>query len=304
MLSVFNIFSGKNFYTNTLFFNFLIFFGAIGLYKVFIKIFPSYSWVLIACIFLLPSVIYFSSGIHRDGLIFLSLSMVTYYLSGMLDNKKASWKGIFMCLFFLSLIILLRNFVFITLVPALAAWIVAEQKPRYAFAVFVAIYFFVGILFFCSGLISPSFDLPAHVSSRQIAFIEIAKKGASAININPLFPNFRSFLNNAPQALNHSLMRPYVTEHLNFLYVPTAIEIFAYEVLLLLFVFFRQKNIIIKPIIYFCLFFSVTMFLVIGYTIPIIGAIVRYRSVYFPFLLIPIICYTDWSRIKELFHIK
>jgi len=36
LLSVFNIFSGKNFYINTLFYNFLIFFGAVSLYKVFI----------------------------------------------------------------------------------------------------------------------------------------------------------------------------------------------------------------------------------------------------------------------------
>ena len=100
MLSVFNIFSGKNFYINTLFYNFFIFFGAVGLYKVFIKIFPSYSFVLIACIFLLPSVIYFTSGIHRDGLIFLSLSMLMYHLFFLLRNKKISWKRIFMALNF------------------------------------------------------------------------------------------------------------------------------------------------------------------------------------------------------------
>ena len=124
-----------------------------------------------------------------------------YHVFFMLRNKKFSWKRILWLLIFLCLILLLRNFVFITLVPALIAWIVAEQKPKYAFVIFSCIYFFVAILFFCSGFLSPKFDLPGHVSSRQIAFIEIAKGGASAININPLYPNFRSFLNNTPQAL-------------------------------------------------------------------------------------------------------
>ena len=142
ILSVFNIFSRKNFYINTLFFNFLIFFGTIALYKVFIKIFPSYSFVLITCIFLLPSVIYFSSAIHRDGLIFLSLSMVIYYLFLMLKAKKISWQRVLMAVIFLFLILILRNFVFITLVPALIAWIVAEQKPKYAFVIFMGFYFF------------------------------------------------------------------------------------------------------------------------------------------------------------------
>jgi hypothetical protein len=303
MLSVFNIFSGKNFYVNALFYNFFIFFGAVGLYKIFIKIFPSYSFILIACTFLLPSVIYFTSGIHRDGLTFLSLSMLMYHVFFLLRDKEFSWKRILIGLFFLSLIFLLRNFVFITLVPALIAWIAAEKKPKYALPIFSCLYFFIAILFFCSGLLGPKFDLPGYVSSRQLAFIEIAKNGASAININPLYPNFRSFLNNTPQALNHSLMRPYLTEHINFLYVLAGLEILLYEILLLLLILFRKKNIAISPLICFSCFFSISMFLVIGYTIPIIGAIARYRSIYFPLLLIPVICYTDWGKLKKILHI-
>jgi hypothetical protein len=45
------------------------------------------------------------------------------------------------------------------------------------------------------------------------------------------------------------------------------------------------------------------MFLIIGYTIPILGAIVRYRSIYFPFLLVPIICLTNWKQLKYFLHI-
>jgi len=221
----------------------------------------------------------------------------------MLETKKISWQRTLIVIIFLFLILLLRNFVFITLLPALIAWIVAEQKPKYAFVIFTGIYFFIGILFFCSGFLSPKFDLPGHVSSRQLAFIEIAKGGASAININPLYPNFRSFLNNAPQALNHSLMRPYITEHLNFFYIPAAWEILLYEIMFLLFLFSRKKEMSISPLIYFSVFFSMSMFLVIGYTIPIVGAIVRYRSIYFPLLLIPVICYTDFRKIKKLIHI-
>jgi len=51
MLSVFNIFSRMNFFINSLFYNFLIFFGTVALYRVFIKTFPAYKWVLVTCIF-------------------------------------------------------------------------------------------------------------------------------------------------------------------------------------------------------------------------------------------------------------
>lgn len=303
ILSIFDVFSAQNFFINTLFFNFLMFFGGIYFYKVFIKIFPSHRFIIIICIFLLPSVVYFTSGIHRDGFIFLSLSIVIYNIHTMIERKTYLWKSIFSIIIFLCLILLLRNFVFITLLIALIAWTIAERFPKYAFISFLGVYIIVIVLFFCSGMLSPGFNLPQHVSSRQIEFIELAKRGASAININPLYANFRSFLNNAPQALNHSLMRPYLTEKLNFLYTPVAIEILVYEILFLLFIFFINKN-KLTPFIYFCFFFSISMFLIIGYTIPIIGAIVRYRSIYFPFLLIPIICLTDWQQIKHGFHIK
>jgi len=222
----------------------------------------------------------------------------------MLKAKQFSWKRIFLSLIFLGLILLLRNFVFIALAPAIIAWIAAEQRPKYAFLIFTGIYVFVAILFFCSGLLSPAFDLPGYTSSRQLAFIELAKKGASAININPLYPNFRSFLNNTPQALNHSLMRPYLTEHINFFYIPAGLEVLLYEILFVIFIFFRKKNIAINPLVYFSCFFSITMFLVIGYTIPIIGAIARYRSIYFTLVLIPVLCYTDWNRLKKFIHIS
>lgn len=299
MLSIFDMFSGTNYFINTIFYNFLVFFGGVALYRVFINVFPSEKTALIVCIFLLPSAIFFSSAIHRDGLILLSLSMVIYHLYFMMKTKTYPIKKILITLFFLLLILLIRNFVFITIVPALVAWIVAQQKPRYAFQIFAGIYLFLGVLFFLSALLPNAYNLPAHVSSRQLEFSKLAKNGGSSININPLYPNFRSFINNLPQAFNHSFMRPYITEFLNFFYIPSGIEIIFYEILFLLFIFSRKRKIPNSPVIYFSVFFSGTMFLVIGYTIPIIGAIVRYRSIYFPLIMIPIVCNIDWQRIKN-----
>ena len=303
ILSVFDIFSGKNFFINGLFFNFLVFFGAVYFYRVFIKVFPGHQLIIIICTFLLPSVIYFTSGIHRDGFIFFSLSIVIYNTQLIIERKTYLWKNIFLILIFLCLILLLRNFVFIMVVPALIAWLIAERLPKYALLSFTGVYLITIVLFFCSGILFPGLDLPRHVSSKQLEFIKLAEHGASAIDINPLYPTFRSFLYNAPEAFNHSLMRPYLMEKFNLLYTPVAIEIFAYECLFLLFIFFKNKE-KVNPFTYFCLFLSISMFLIIGYTIPIIGAIVRYRSIYFPFLLIPVICHTDWKRIKYLLNIK
>jgi len=216
-----------------------------------------------------------------------------------MKNRNYQWERIAATTFFILLILLLRNFVLIITFPALLAWLVATRKPKHAFVIFLGVYFILGVLFFSTTFLPPAYNLPAHVASRQNAFIVIAKGGASSININQLYPNFKSFIINLPQAFNHSFMRPYLTEHASFLYIPSGLEIFFYEILFLIFIFFRRKKLSTDPLIYFSLFLSITMFLVIGYTIPIIGAIVRYRSIYFPFLIIPMICNTDWPKIKR-----
>jgi hypothetical protein len=71
-----------------------------------------------------------------------------------------------------------------------------------------------------------------------------------------------------------------------------------------LFLFFKKKNIVWDPLCWFCLVFSISMFLVIGYTVPIIGAFVRYRSIYFILLLIPLACNVDWKKLSGKLNIK
>ena len=80
MLSIFDFLTFKNFWINTLFLNFLVFFGCVALYKIFIRIFPKAFFPLIFCIFLFPSALFYTAMIHRDGLIFLSLSMIIYHV--------------------------------------------------------------------------------------------------------------------------------------------------------------------------------------------------------------------------------
>lgn len=303
LLSLFNIFSRGNFFINIIFYNFLIFFASVAFYKIFIRLLPGKNQWLIPALFVLPSLIYFSAGMHKDGLIFLGMGISCYNLFFALKEGFSLSKLLWLIVG-LSIIFLLRNFVLVTLLPAIIAWVLAEKNKNFVLPTFIAVYLFFILVFFNMGRIHPALDLPKYVSDRQIAFIEIAKESRSAININPLFPHFRSFLNNSPQALNHTLMRPYLTEKFTLLYIPAAIEIFIYEILFLTFLLFRSTIKKPPPFIYFGVFFSLSIFLMIGYTVPIIGAIARYRSIYFPLLIIPVIYFTDWEKVKAFLHVK
>lgn len=304
MLSVFDLFSFQNFWINTLFYNFLVFFGNVALYKVFIRLFPKDGLPIILCVFLFPSALLYTSMINRDGLIFLSLSMVIYHLFYILNSRLISWKRIWLIGFFLLVILLLRNFVFIILIPAIVAWIIAVKYPKKALITFASVYFLSIIFFFISGSFSQRTNLPQYVSQRQQSFIELGKTANSTLEIDSLAPTWKGFLYNTPQSLNHAFMRPYLWERNNLAYVPFALEVLLTEILFLLFIFFHKKKKLVDPLIYCCIFFSVSMLLITGYTIPIMGAIVRYRSIYLLLLLIPIVCYTDWVKIRKKFSFE
>ena len=53
-------------------------FGLIALFKVLNSFFPNKKWAILFGIFLLPSTLFWCSGIHKDGIVFLSLMLVVY----------------------------------------------------------------------------------------------------------------------------------------------------------------------------------------------------------------------------------
>ncbi len=155
MISIFDIFSFKNFWINSLFFNFLVFFGCVALYKVLNRVFHKATFQLILCIFLFPSALFFTSEIHRDGLILLAVSMLIYHLYFLTTSKTTSIKRILIVILYLFLIFLLRNFVILALIPALIAWLIATRFLKKALLSFLIVYIISAILFFTTGFIFP-----------------------------------------------------------------------------------------------------------------------------------------------------
>ncbi|HTC01506.1 MAG TPA: hypothetical protein VK705_12570 [Ferruginibacter sp.] len=306
LLSVFDIFSGGYYYTNVIFFNFIVLFGNVALYRVFVEVYKGKENILLISCFLLPSFLLFTSSIHKEGLILLALGITIYIIYNSLNRKRISITGIVSVLFCLLYIFLQRNFVLIALLPALLAWILADSKQYHPLKTFVIVYGIGVIIFFVAGMISPKLNLPYHVAQKQLAFLAL-KNAHSAIPVDTLQPTFVSFVHNSLQAFNHGAMRPYIADGgaAPFLY-PFAIEIILYQLLLVIFVFYQKRNDSLslndRSFILFGVFFSLSLIMIIGYTIPIIGAIIRYRSIYFPFILSPILCSTNWKRLKFRKH--
>lgn len=300
ILSIFNVFSFGHYYVNVIFYSFITLFGAIAIYRIMIDVFPGKKTPVLLATFLVPSFLYWTSGLHKEGLIFTGISLIVYVIYFSLKDKKLGLKKIIYLVAGLLLLLTLRNFIIIIIVPAIAAWLLANRRPKYGLAIFGGVYLFFSILFFNARHINSRFDFPQAVVSKQQEFMQL-KGGNSSIPIKELKPTAVSFLKNTPQAINLSTIRPYPSDVRHILSLAAAIEINLILLMFILFLFFRTNGVTSKNLVYFCIFFSGSLLLTIGFSVNNLGAIVRYRSVIMPLLVIPMVARIDWERLGRFF---
>ncbi len=305
VLSVFNILSFGHYYINIIFYSFITLYGPLAIYRVMTDVFPGKKLTILLASILIPSFIYWSSGLHKEGLIFTGISLVIYAIYFGTKERKFGIRRLVSFLIGLLLLLALRNFIIVIIIPAIIAWLVANRKPKYGLKIFASFYILYIILFFTIRYISPQLDLPQAVVNKQQEFIEI-KGGNSTIPTKKLQPNAISFLINTPQAINLSVLRPNPGDVRHILTLAAALEIGALLILFVLFLFWRTNGIGSKNLVYFCLFFSFSLLLAIGFSVNNLGAIVRYRSVVIPLLVIPMVAQIDWKRLADVlsFNIK
>lgn len=306
LISIFDIFSQGNYYINALFFSFIGFIGHVALYRVFIKIYPLRQWAVVIGCFLLPSMLLYSSAVHKDPIMFaaiglLCLAVYQWQVRGRLTVKIG-------CTILLTLValFLLRNLVFLAAIAALIAVAilsVTQWKPAY---VFTGVYMVGVLLFFNAKHIMPFLDIPARMTEKQSYFLAYPKV-QTVIAMDTLQPTALGFLRNTPQAINHALMRPYVWEGSSRFLIPIAVEFLLYQLLLVLFLLFPSRPKMERAgqvLLLFGLFFALANLLSIGYIVNNLGAIVRYRSLYLGLLIIPLLASVNWERIKQKFILK
>lgn len=298
VMAIFDLFSFGNYYINVIFYSFLSFFGPVAFYRVMKDVFPVKKLPVVIACFLIPSFLYWTSGLHKEGLIFTGLALMIYNFYFGFKEHRFSFQRICLILLGFCLVIILRNFLLLPLMPPLLSWVIClkvKRKPIFVYSI-VFLLFLIG--FFTARYINPSLDFPQSVVLKQKEFINLV--GKTSVSVKELKPTFTSFLINAPQALSLSAFRPYFSDVRHLLSLAAAIEIAVILLLFIIFLFWRTNHTSLSPVLLFCLFFSVGVLFMIGYSVNNLGAIVRYRSIVLPLLLVPMAAKIDWNRITDL----
>lgn len=196
----------------------------------------------------------------------------------------------------LLITLIIRNFFFVLLIPAVLAYYLSVNFNQKPLLIFTAVFSTVAVLFFCSPA------LMQIVCNRQADFLHLGW-ARSAVAVDILQPNIKSFITHLPSVINIAFLRPYVWDSYSISYFASAIEIILLLTLVLystIILFKYNRDIFNHPLILCCIFYAVSAFLVIGFTIPFLGAVVRYKTAFLPILITPFLIAIPWDRLKFL----
>ncbi len=287
LMALMNVVTDDSYYTNIILFNFLFFIGLVALFKLFLHYFPNKKWFIIVGVFLLPSPLFWCSGIHKDGLVLSALGALLYLFHKILKIQFSA-KKIFYILLCSLVLFSLRNYMFFALIPALACWYIAAKIPNRSMSIFIISY--GAILLLCILLVSlqNTFNPFNILAEKQHEFLLLG--GNSTVIKFQLHPTLKGMLSYFPYAMDMAFLRPHLTEINNPAYLPAIVETVLLFVVMLSSIISKNQDVKSRAMTLFMIFFSLSILLICGFTIPLTGAVVRYRSVILPLLITPFLC--------------
>ena len=367
--AIVDIFSFGNYHVHTVFMCFVSLIGLTGIYKTFAPYLSDKKKELFVILFFLPSVLFWGSGVLKEGLILWVMGMLLYHFHKLV-SEKYSFYAITMVLLFGGLLSITKIYLLAILIPAFIAhaWVIKIGNKKS-----VIKYLIVFTVFLSAGILQKKFDVPFKLMDKQRQSIYMASGGSyigipeenkfiyikpdikdrlirladkpnyckivkgvpyvswyydeytdstyvrhsddtttywvyydqeeagSRIEIPLLYPSWTSIFKNSPVAFMTTAFRPHLLEARNPMMLISAVENFFIVIFILLCIFFSYKKIKNLEWICFCAAVTLPLFVLIGLTTPILGAIVRYKIPALPFLLILFLLLLDKEKFMDKF---
>lgn len=174
---ILRFFSFGYFYVQAIIMCFFAFTGLVYLYKLFFPYFKNAPDVLIIAWFLFPSVVFWSSTILKEGVLFLAMGMMLYHCQcGLRNNYRI--KNVVGFLLGFMFLVCIKLYVVLAMLPALFAnfWIAGSNHQRVIFKYSVAYALFI-LFLLTARFITPSLDFGNVLSRKQTDFENVAKGG-------------------------------------------------------------------------------------------------------------------------------
>lgn len=293
VVSVFTILGFRAYLPTSMLIAWVSFLGIWNLFKVFKYEFPTLSREMAISIFFIPSVLFWGSGILKDT---FTLSALGYFIYGFhtgLIRRKGVIKQLLVMAIAIEIIILIKPYIFIALVPGAMIWFSSSLLERihgrfikYAVAPLFIIFFLGGAI---SLIIYMGDSLGKFSTDQLLDRVVVTQRDlkssyymGNTFDIGDFDASFTSILGVSHKAIFAGLFRPMIFEARNFLMLVSGLE---NSLFLILFVLVLFKTRVIRFFMYFfkhhLLTFSLIFSLFFGFSVGLstsnFGSLVRYK---------------------------
>ena len=167
----------------------------------------------------------------------------------------------------------------LALIPSLIALTIYKVfHVRFRRAVFFSLVIFISFLSYqkIPGYNKTGFEV---VLEKRAQFEDLSQ-GTTSITLDKIEPNFVSLMQNSPKALYNTLLRPLLFDFnfSEFLLIASLENIALLLLIILAFINFHKLSTKESNFVVFMVLYSISLLLIIGWIVPNVGAILRYRS--------------------------
>jgi hypothetical protein len=283
------IFSQGNIYVHVVFMCFLALLGSVALYKALANFYKGKEKLLVFFIFLMPSILFWQSGVLKEGILIFSTGLFIYHLFTYLKSKK--WVNAFCVLLFFAMIVLCKYYVAIALLPGIIAYtwqaLTGGENAGYKY-----VYTYMGIM---AALVIILYIFPERnplitlcnkrsESVKSAVFAE-AKEILFMDNVQP-YP--AEVAKKIPQIFRVSFIEPMKLTK-NPLMLLATLENALVILIILLFSLYSKRRSGNVALYYFLLSYAFIMLFIIAFTTPVTGGLVRYKTAAIPFLMLALL---------------
>lgn len=325
LTSIFSLFAGRSYLITTILLNLVLFNAFWKFFKLLHSIYPDLIKPLFWGIFLIPSVVFWGSGILKDSytmaatLWFISSF---YYIIIKFDKSKLI-SSIIYAIISIFIFITIKPYILFALIIGLAIWFVFGyiQKIRNPFFRVFALPILLVLATVGGGaaLIKATessggfYSSPEAMMERAVVIQNDLKQdyyGENTFDIGRFDASYTGILSKAPIAIVSGLFRPFIWEASGPTLMMSALENIFIMVLLIIAIlgrgirnFFKQLS--SNHYLVFSFTFTIILSLMVGLTTANFGALVRYKIPYMPFIITSLlIIYNNNRKIRQDKEVK
>ncbi|MBL7982206.1 MAG: hypothetical protein JNL52_10420 [Flavobacteriales bacterium] len=293
------LFSFGHYHVHTVFASLISLIGLVALYKALVPFVRGMERLLVAGVFLWPSLLFWSSGVLKECLLIGGLGLFVHAALSMI-HSGAERRALVQGLLGLLMMLLVKYYVLLCLLPPLVAYAWQVRRGGGAWTKFAVVHGLAVLLVLGAARLGSGTDIMYLLSVKQHDFIGLAHFTGSGSHVDtPLLkPDALTFLKAVPSAFHMTFISPFATWHRGALGLMGAVENLLIPLGTLWALWYRRKwSAVNLPMLLFSACFVVLLALIIGWSIPIVGAMLRYRIPLLPFVALIWLLVADPARI-------